>query len=797
MDSPYFWAKTTADGRPGISVRQHCLSVRYVAEELFRRYRHISHDSGLLESHVAFLGAAHDVGKISRRFQEKIPSIRIQKKNTQFICDQREHNDVSQDSVQQFLEKHDHDREPAYLWAAVVGAHHGELIRPPDAVPCRLTSSQEVLEDERQAFLEKMWQECGSPQFPRVNADSSNLWLMGGLLILADWLASGYFPAEHDLPEQELPGIAADIVSKFAFGACPIKNTSVCGEYIPNQMQLDCMNAITEPGVYILEAPMGMGKTEAALWASYNLLQNGTASGIYFALPTQTTSNRMFKRFKKFVNHICEQPCSTQLIHSHSWLDKESVLFDEIDKETWYNSPRRALLASFGVGTVDQALMSVLPVRFFALRRFALYRKVVIIDEVHTYDMYTGTLIEALCKELEKLQCTVIILSATLTSSAHRRLLGKSLEEESEQTPYPRLTSKKGLSIASPAPQEKTVHIRHISNDTAVQKAIELARNGAKVLWVCDTVSSAQETYRKLAPYVETGLLHARFPHFRRKQIEDTWLARFEQAGGSGAVLVATQVVEQSVDLDADVLISELAPTDMLLQRLGRLWRRLHERAVSEAVLYLIQENASFEELCAMDPKAIIECFGKKAHVYSPYILLRTLEQWESLSQISLPSDIRKIISDTYREKTACQKSLESLLEKQSGKDDKEKRAAKMEANIWQSSSDDRRVPQTRRFDYSEYTFAVCTEKDEELTLLDGTPFPGNLSKREQTKALGRNAVSVYRYHFHEHVKWPHDSRFPAFVKDIDDFFILGKELPELETGVEISYDNELGLFVL
>lgn len=180
---------------------------------------------------------------------------------------------------------------------------------------------------------------------------------------------------------------------------------------------------------------MGMGKTEAALMVVYKLMEQGKARGLYFGLPTQATSNRIYERVLQFVQQICPAAQNVQLIHSNSWLLEDTLAAPDQQQKTandiaagsaadparWFCSSRRALLAPVGVGTADQAMLAALAVKHFALRRLALMGKVVILDEVHSYDHYTRAVIQRLCRVLADLGATVVILSATLTASVLAR----------------------------------------------------------------------------------------------------------------------------------------------------------------------------------------------------------------------------------------------------------------------------------------------------------------------------------------------------------------------------------------
>ena len=302
-------------------------------------------------------------------------------------------------------------------------------------------------------------------------------------------------------------------------------------------------------------------------------------------------------------------------------------------------------------------------VKHFFVRRFALAGKVVILDEVHSYDIYTGTLITALVRELVNLRCTVIILSATLTVERRRELLaaGGIVEQESSAA-YPLVSGgaaggPAAVPIAPAWKDRQPVALRAggIAEEEVRQELISRAEQGQHVLWIRNTVVEAQEAFRAVASdrregSAPVGLLHSRFPFHRRNELEKDWLERLGKnrpLDGQGSILIATQVVEQSVDIDLDFMVTDLAPTDLLFQRLGRLWR--HERPNRSAATP--EFWVRLPELAAdADAKELKKALGRSGKVYAPYVLLRTLEVWRDKMEIRLPGDIRPWIEATYAE---------------------------------------------------------------------------------------------------------------------------------------------------
>ncbi len=390
------------------------------------------------------------------------------------------------------------------------------------------------------------------------------------------------------------------------------------------------------PGLYIVEAPMGEGKTEAALAAAYQRWTTGDERGLYFALPTQLTSNRIHERLGRFLANASEAASSFVLAHGNAWLtDKRvsAILPSVAGKEEgaaaanlWFSDSRKALLAPFGVGTIDQALLSIVPARHSALRLFGLSGKVIVLDEIHSYDPYTSALIDRLVEWLLPLGCSVLILSATLTRARRAEIVAAAgAAESASSSAYPLITKvptgssvAETLEIPNASPRSLSIDIEHLpaASEGWLTRAVSAAESGACVLIVRNTIALAQETYRLARSRcrdigIRFGLLHSRFPQFQRDRNESDWMELLgpgNEGRPKGAILVGTQVVEQSVDIDADLLISDLAPTDLLLQRMGRLHRheRLRPVGFESARCLILQPEVDWEA----DRKRIIESLG-------------------------------------------------------------------------------------------------------------------------------------------------------------------------------------------
>lgn len=839
----YFWAKTTPDGQPGLSVFDHMLNVGCVAHCIAEASPGLLERFDLQLSEVGAFTALHDLGKISPGFQRKCEAwleanglVEIARNNCWDTSMESDHGKVSHAAIQNFLDQTGMPRKTAKFVSAVLGAHHGRLNSPNDRGyrPPRLISDSASQIDwaaERMVAARTVWNRFGgnNPSLSLAD-DSPSLWWLAGLTSVADWIGSDerFFPTEIRTGEENAATLAQSVLVAIGFQPPTIKKglsfESLFG-FPPNEMQERTLATITGPGVYIIEAPMGMGKTEAALGAAYQLMANGKANGIYFALPTQATSNRMHLRMNEFLRRIDSETQESRLIHGNSWLmEKDTGIFPgttalkvsaEEDARTgrdWFASTKRALLAPFGVGTVDQALLGVVAAKHFFVRHFALAGKVVILDEVHSYDLYTGTLIDKLIETLEGLGCTVIILSATLTGQRRGQMVPLPDDTPTEASlPYPLITGRmEGNTfepVAAAPPTSRTVKVDFVAAEQATEEAIQLAQKGGAVLWICNTVDSAQRQYRRFmelsSGVFPVGLLHSRFPFWRREELEAEWMERFGKEGKTrcGSILVSTQVVEQSVDLDADLLITELAPTDMLLQRLGRLWR--HERGkrpAKAAQIFILEEERDLDAFSAMEPRGIVETMGSKAKIYAPFILLRSLDVWKAQPQVSIPRQIRQLIESTYEYRENEPASWQELADEWFGTDSARKMMAMRNCNLWQVALEDDDGAQTRLNEMPTVALVLCRQNTRQAAIfIDQSEgrFGNDQYRLTTAQAIHKNLVKVPRYCFDrievcvDFADYLHGEQCAGTVAEDGAVSVQG-----LKKGIRFLYSDERGLVI-
>lgn len=638
---------------PGRNVPEHCQIVGEVARSLIDRYPRAL--QALFPLGAPFAAACHDIGKVSPTFYNKLHKACGLALLPGFAPELEKqwsgHAGVSQAAAKGMA-------APKYL-PEILGQHHGFS---PQLAGRRAEAEQfggAAWQAQRVALVDELKTRLGM-DWPQI-ASAEQARLVAGLTSVADWIGSGQHFENPDEPWQGKIELALDeagfIPPSYRQG---LSFEQVFG-FAPRPAQSQLIAAANQPGVYVLEAPMGLGKTEAALYAAYQMLEQGQACGIYFALPTQLTSNKIFERFNRFLEQVLAEDCRHRslLLHGAAWLVDTEMGEEGRPGGAWFNQSKRGLLAPFAVGTIDQALMAAMNVKHGFVRAFGLAGKVVILDEVHSYDAYTGTLLDALVKLLRSLHCTVIILSATLNQSRRSTLLGADVGAQD----YPLITAQPqgGATTEHPVPvegQPQTVNLRLEADEAcAVAQALARAEQGQQVLWIENTVKDAQTRYLDLAARaaelgVECGLLHSRFTMSGRARIEAHWVDAFGKPGWEkrserGRILVGTQVLEQSLDIDADFLISRFAPTDMLLQRLGRLWRHSATPRSSSAQC----EAWLLAPALAAGIEAPPSAFGASAYVYSPYVLCRSLEVWQGRAAINLPTDIRPLIEATYADR--------------------------------------------------------------------------------------------------------------------------------------------------
>ncbi len=514
-------------------------------------------------------------------------------------------------------------------------AHHG---RPVDADDLPQLTFGPAAEAAALAFARAMLGLLAPPPVPAPDAAVLRRvgWRLAGLSVAADWIGSnqGWFPYAADsgepvaaywtgtaLPRAETAVRAAGILPAPAAPYAGLAALTGRPGLVPSPLQAwaEQVDLPAGPLLFMLEDMTGSGKTEAALAIVHRLMAAGRANGLYLALPTMATANAMYRRLGTAYRRMFEAAARPSLVlaHGRAALDdgfRQSILepvpgqraADDRDAPdgdcaaecaAWLAHDRRkAFFADIGVGTIDQALLAVLPAKHQAIRLAALADRVLVVDEAHAYDAYMSAEIDRLLAAHAMQGGHAIVLSATLPRPTKQRIaLEWSAAARAPAAPrlgsaYPGATR---LAVGAPvleqpiAPRRdlprRLVAERLADPEAAVAAIASAARAGAAIAWVRNTVDDAIAATDLLAARgIAADLFHARFAMGHRLAIENAVLARFGRDGTPehrrGRVLVATQVVEQSLDLDFDLMVSDLAPIDLLLQRAGRVWRHLDRR---------------------------------------------------------------------------------------------------------------------------------------------------------------------------------------------------------------------------
>ncbi|MCM2502581.1 CRISPR-associated helicase Cas3' [Aureimonas altamirensis] len=425
------------------------------------------------------------------------------------------------------------------------------------------------------------------------------------------------------------------------------------------------------PVLAFIEDEAGAGKTEAALILAQRMLLAGKGRGVFFALPTMATADAMFVRASRVIGRMLDRPTLT-LAHGRAGLsvpfrDLQNGVTDSDDATCtdWLaDSRRRALLADVGVGTIDQASLAVLRARFSALRLWGLSSKILVVDEAHEVsgDGYMSVLLERLLHAHAAQGGSAILLTATLPLEARARLTrafsdgaGRNWGAESDAS-YPALTiagSGPPRTVpATPSPKGAVTVERLATTEMAADLLAESSRAGAACVWVRNSVDDAIAAVGSLqARGIDASLLHARFALCDRKRIEAGVLVTFGRygAGRAGKVLVAAQVVESSLDLDFDVMVSDLAPMAALIQRAGRLWRHMTEgpsrsRPVPGPVLFVLSPDPA----AVLDARWLRDVLGGGAWVYGLSEQWRTADLLFRRGRIDASSDLRSLIEAVH-----------------------------------------------------------------------------------------------------------------------------------------------------
>ena len=583
-----------------------------------------------------------------------------------------------------FLGGEDVPRE--VLYAAVAG-HHG---RPPARDFGAIDRKQLKQIGPAAMAAGRDWMELLAPLFAGASlagmseAEAKRLsWLVSGTTVQADWIGSNadWFPVTGPEPSVAEYWEIARGQAQVALGkagllqsqpAHPSPQDLIGGDLRPMQAAVAEVAFPDGPCLALIEDATGAGKTEAALILAQRMIVAGKAGGLFFALPTMATSEAMFSRMRPMLRRLFLGEPSLALLHGKRALSENFAEVrgaqgrhpEDAACAAWIADDRRlSLLAEIGVGTIDQALMAVLPTRFNTLRMTALAGRVLIVDEAHSYDPYMEAELQALLRFHAAFGGSAIVMTATLPKAmregyvqAFQRGLGQ-VEPVDLPDAYPALSMIGAQSTTRPVdPHPATcrrIDIRALPDTASALALLKTASGlGAACLWVRNAVDDAIAAVTALrAEGIEAELLHARFAMCDRMDIESRVLGRFgkQGVGRAGRVLVATQVVESSLDLDFDLMISDLAPIGALIQRAGRLWRHMdlrpaERRPVSGPSLHVVMPDPA----AVTDARWIHNVLDAGAWVYPVDVQWRTAQALVEAGAIVAPEGLRDLIEAVH-----------------------------------------------------------------------------------------------------------------------------------------------------
>ncbi|MER5945691.1 CRISPR-associated helicase Cas3' [Streptomyces sp. NPDC001904] len=644
-------------------------------------------------------------------------------------------------------------RQVDWVWPLVAG-HHGAFpslrdVQEPKAAKGQLRG-RGGWRQVQEAVVEEFTREVGlgglrAVEPVKVPSRAVQLQL-SGLVVMADWIASDerHFVGVDDLAAVSMEAARGRAVAAWdelglqggwtaaslgVPGPETFQDRFGCAPRPSQVMVLEAARRMAAPGLLVIEAPMGEGKTEAALAAAEVLASRFGADGVFVGMPTQGTSDPMFARVRRWVERI-EGPLASRVMLLHGkrafnreWkalregvetkagrafrgVDEYGMSADPYGVEAessccwsesqalseWFLGPKLGLLAPFVVGTVDQLLYAATRTRHVMLRMAGLVGKVVILDEVHACDVYMSQFLQEALRWLGQARVPVILLSATLAPAQRHALCeaylagAVSREEVKTQVPppsgYPAVTAAWTSAAAGQASfhaqatsswrDEFGVIVRSMPEilpgagssavereaaqgtaDAAVGDLLERELGaGGTALVIRNTVARAQSLYEELRGRFgpeEVRLLHARLTVARRAGLTEESLRLLgpdtpRRQDGGRLVVVATQLAEQSFDVDADLLVADLAPVDLLLQRIGRVHR--HQETWRPEGLRAPQVFVTgYQPRPGREPAVT---FASEM-IYGRHLLLRTAAVLPAEGGTwNVPRDVPRLVSQVY-----------------------------------------------------------------------------------------------------------------------------------------------------
>lgn len=708
------WAKSNRN-EESLSLRRHSEDAGAVAVHLWewlpsstRAYLSAGRSDAEARVLARWLACTHDIGKLSPAFAVQVEPLAGRMRDAGLAMSRTigrrtdtPHSIVSHRALVTYLHERGWSRRTAATYAVVAGGHHGV---PPQVGHLAVAEDRSHYggpewAEARTELLEHLTALAGADRYLEqwaqnpLSPEQQALWT--AFVIMADWISSSDLFPLGDRGESE--ETAADAWEALALPPpwCASPRATVDelittrfglpGEARANMLQravADAASSMNEPGMLVIEAPMGIGKTEAALMASEYLAARFGQGGVFVALPTMATSNAMFDRVLRWIEaQDSISTASAVLAHGKASLQDryrglmrrggfndvgrdepqpEHACTAEVVAHHWLSGRKKGLLANFAVGTIDQLLFAGLKAKHLVLRHLGLVNKIVVVDEVHAADHFMMRFLARVLEWLGAYRVPVIIMSATLPTAQRIALVrayesGRGWDGDDAalrgNIEYPAVTVIDGQRrvIDVPGDSEITrVELERLDDDPAalLERVRSALVEGGCIGIVRNTVARAQETARLLEQHFpgEIVLLHSRFVAQHRADLESHLVGELGRDGRRPIrrIVVGTQVIEQSLDIDFDLMFSDLAPIDLLFQRIGRLHRHRRPRPAPLRTPRLVLTGV--DDWDAQPPSAI----APTLRIYGEWPLLCTSAVLDSRDHVDLPDDIAALVQSAY-----------------------------------------------------------------------------------------------------------------------------------------------------
>jgi len=674
-----YWGKTNHENYH--LLQYHSLDVAAISYSILknnhRKFNFIKKcfpkaDDNSIYNYIAFFAAIHDIGKFSDGFQSKNINVYMKLHNDKPVLGEKLYhgavgkvmwNDWLRDAIFGDIEYTMNNTLNKLIHASF--GHHGKPIDTMKTNIIRCYTEEDKLAIEK--FIHYISSKFNITHI--VSEEIENVgtlsYVLSGLITIADWIASEYCPfIENNIPLDEYwkyslieaeKIITLPEINLIEPELCYNKKIFDFDVYTETQnYALNTQIDANTQHLYIIEDITGSGKTEAALLLAHNLECNGCGKGIAYALPSAASANMAWQRFKN--NNIIEKLYTTSatMCITHG---RKTELTTQLTTWRKENFRKKAFLNEFAIGTIDQLLMAILPNKHQTMRMFGLVGKILIIDEIHSYDAYTNELIRKLIEFHTKCGGSIILLTATLSDETKKSFVSafNTSIQLQNNTEYPVITHITDASIEfhkCTHPIEKTIPVIQMYDENEIiQTVIDDIHNGKCVCWIRNTVNDAITLYDvfKQKNISDVILFHSRFLPRDRDCIENMVLKTFGSNSTAeqryGKLLIATQVVEQALDIDFDVLISDAAPMDALIQRAGRLHRHKREYRTYQPKFILFTPEFTNE------PKSnwYSDVFPTGKYVYkNTGYLWRTIKSLTETPYIILPTNVKKHIDNVF-----------------------------------------------------------------------------------------------------------------------------------------------------